>query len=78
MGIIFSINVPAGAAHTLVTIGVQHYTTQAFSGLNAASITPSAPGIPPIVIVGIVVAVIVVAALVIIFVVLKKRTGSRS
>jgi hypothetical protein len=76
MGILFLITVPGGAAHTLVSINVQHYATPGFSGLGATSVTPPVLGVPAIVIIGIVVAVVVVAAIVIIYVIVKKRSGS--
>jgi hypothetical protein len=74
MGIIFQITVPGGAAHTLVSINVQHYATQGFSGLGAMSLAPTYTAAPFPVAIVLVIVVVVVVALVIAFIVVKKKS----
>nr|MDO8099722.1 hypothetical protein [Candidatus Njordarchaeota archaeon] len=69
----FRVNVPATAAHTVVTFIVNHYNTTAFSGLT---IPPSALAGPTTVFpleVLFIVVVIVAAALIVVFIVVKKK-----
>lgn len=67
----------AGAAHTVVTLSVTHYSTPAFSGL-APGVPAPGPGAPIPVTIILAIVVVVVVALVIIFIVVKKRSGSSS
>jgi hypothetical protein len=74
MGIVFQITVPGGAAHSLVSINVQHYATPGFYGLGAMALTPTYPSAPFPVAIVLVIVVVVVVALVVVFIVVKKKS----
>jgi hypothetical protein len=75
MFVLFYINLPGGASHTVVSMNVQHFNATGISGLTPPTgAPPTGPSAPFPIEIAVVVIVIVVVALVVVFIVVKKRS----
>lgn len=70
----FYVNLPAGAAHTVVSMNAQPFNTTGISGLSPPTGAPPTAAGPFPVAIAVAIVVIVVVALVVVFIVVKKKS----